>query len=1027
MERPCPIRSTGSLTYVSLCHAIVALGTRRGCLEFGRHTVAAQRFLGCRSFKDEGSDDTSLTRSQRGRRQKHARRRALVESPRWSPTDPATSRSEWLQGAKNQGTAVLLSALLAPESVPLPRLPVLLTLVESRSDLEECMVAAGLPTVAAAVLSSDMLQRLLPGGALLELLLGLVEQRAGTLATKELLLLARMIAAWRPPASCEALAPAAAAVATVLVKRSLELYAAPGPEAAAISGSSSIRGGGADVDAAAAPVESDVAVLADAFIVIRPWLEWHSGMTAADNDGIGTGTGGLGTETIVRETGENAAAVLDGVRTGVAALLRSSRGRAVAEPPVLFAVLAAAVQYGVDIPSDFAKDAARTATAAAADLSSSAQPSPDAVLLAAQLVAHACCCSSSSSSSSSGGSFLTAVEVRDLLKQHLAPQLGDMQHSAFLAGLLSALHTRAPQSQYLWKTRGPGAATPVGAETTRGRSAREALEGVLEALASVAGQLGPTALVLAMEYAADVVAAAEAGGLLDGGAHGMGEVGDIAVRQLLAEAAAEAAGRRRPAAGSNVCTMDELCRLAATAARLQRSGVVGSVASDNAVVAAAKAEAAAHASEVLAAVHGLPLSEISIESAAALVAAAWKATPGLASSGQEGFPEAALGNVDGEKSTSLKLPEGLLLALLERLAAAAADPVRMRRQADGTPGANTEMAGTQPLGPLPYGQALEVLTAVTAVAEQMVETAPSTSTSAAAPAISPERAAMLRGAALVACRALTPGVRELDAPDAVGLLVLVARAQQAGVRPDFPQLLWALHERLRALATSGCLAPTDVLDVLSGCVSLRWRPAILLRELLLPLLRWLQASEAVAEGAAAAAFTVSGSANIRVGGDRTTAETGGGSSMQSWTPRELKVALALLAKLRYNGPLAAALVKLGVGHLLRASGAEAGAETEAAAAAVSNGRESARLSALDLAMLMWVCVAMRYRGATVLRPLLQQLLQTKAVGVTVYCRYLPRVCRSGLQRRPSGQLCGWVWWESVWSAGLLHHAKEETS
>ncbi|GIL49996.1 hypothetical protein Vafri_6121 [Volvox africanus] len=207
-----------------------------------------------------------------------------------------------------------------------------------------------------------MLQRLLPGGALLELLLGLVEQHAGTLATKELLLLARMIAAWRPPESCEALMPAAAAVATELAKRALELSAGPGLWAAVISGSSS-RGGSADVNAsAAAPIESDAAVLADAFIVLRPWLEWRSSLMAADSGvaGIGSGKADPATGTWVRETeeaGQGVAAeeVMEGVRTGVAALLRSVRGRAAAEPPVLFGVLEAALQYGIDIPSDFAK------------------------------------------------------------------------------------------------------------------------------------------------------------------------------------------------------------------------------------------------------------------------------------------------------------------------------------------------------------------------------------------------------------------------------------------------------------------------------------------------------------------------------------------------------------------------------------------------------------------------------------------------------------------------------------------------
>ncbi|GLI63063.1 hypothetical protein VaNZ11_005965 [Volvox africanus] len=997
MERRCAILRTGCLTRVSLCHAIAGLGTRRGCLKLWNPEVAAQRFLVCRSDKNYGSYDTSLTRSQAGRRQKHARHRAFVESPRWSPIEPATSRSEWLQGAKDQGTEVLLSSLLAPESVPLPRLPVLLTLVESRSDLEECLLAAGLSTVAAAVLSSDMLQRLLPGGVLLDLLLGLVEQHAETLTTKELLLLARMIAAWRPPESCEALVPAAVAVATELVKHSLELTASPGLGAAAISGSSSSGGGSsADVNAsAAAPIELDAAILADAFIVLRPWLEWRSSMMAAGSGvaGISSGKRGPGRGTLVGETegeaGEGVAAgeVMEGVRTGVMALLRSVRGRGSAEPPVLFGVLEAAVQYGVDVPSDFAKDAVRTATAAAADISSSAQPSNEAVLLAAQLAAYACCCSSSATTAgrdSGGGGLLTAAELRDLLKQHLAPQLGDTHHRGFLYALISAMHTRASQAKYLSKTQRRGVGTSMGAEKPPGGwSAREPLEGVLEALASVVGQLGPKALVLAMEYAAAVIAVAkameeaEAEGPRAAGAHGTGEVVDVAVRRLLAEAAAEAAGRRRPAPGADICTVDELCRLAAAAARLHRSGVVGSAARDGTTAAAAMKDAAAHALELLAVVQGLPLTEVSVEAAAALVAAAWKATPVRVSSGQVGASEAAVGNADGQAGGPPELPKRVLVALLERLAAATADSARSRRRADDTQnGTNAEMASGTPPQSLPYDHALEVLTAVTAVAELMAETAPSTSASATAPTIPLERGEMLRAAGLVACRSLTSRVRELDAPDAVGLLMLIARAQRASVRPDFPQLLWALHERLRALAASGLLAPTDILDVLSGCVSLHWRPAVLLRELLLPLLQWLQA---VADGTASADFTASGSANGGVGGDRTAEGTGGGG-MQSWSPRELKVALALLAKLRFSGPLATAAVKLGVGHLLRASEAEAGAATSCSS---SNEWGSARLSASDLAMLLWVCVAMRYRGATVLRPLLQQLLQVPPLHVSV--------------------------------------------
>ena len=73
-----------------------------------------------------------------------------------------------------------MDALFAAESVPPPRLPVLLALLEGRPDLEQALVEAGLPAAAAAVLRSDLLQRLLPGGLLLETLMGLVSGlRAG--------------------------------------------------------------------------------------------------------------------------------------------------------------------------------------------------------------------------------------------------------------------------------------------------------------------------------------------------------------------------------------------------------------------------------------------------------------------------------------------------------------------------------------------------------------------------------------------------------------------------------------------------------------------------------------------------------------------------------------------------------------------------------------------------------------------------------------------------------------------------------
>ncbi|EFJ52793.1 hypothetical protein VOLCADRAFT_127324, partial [Volvox carteri f. nagariensis] len=905
--------------------------------------------LACRSTSKEGSYNTSLTRSQEGRRQRRARRKASFESPRWSPSEPAASRSEWLQGAKEQRTEVLLAGLLDPDSIPLARLPVLLTLVEGRSDLEDCVIAAGLPAVAAAVLRSDMLLRLLPGGTFLELLMDL------------------------------------------------------------------------------------------GLVALQWWLEWRGDGVELTGGADFGGLDGFGLAGAAKAAALGAAASsaqgtkekeLEGVRAAVAALLHSVDIGAAAEPSTLLIVLDAAVQYGVDVPSYFVQAAARMAAASAvlSPPSSSSHSSSSSVhsaasdpgQLAARLVAHAFSSTTTTTTTTtittaastggadagagaSGGSstYLTAAEVRGLMTPYLAPHRGEAHHVAFLSALMTALR------QLLKQRRGIATAAAAAGVTPR-EAAIEAADGLVEALAAAAGHLGPAPLALAMECAADAAALLAEAPLADAAALGSGAAGGDAVRRLLAAAAA-LADQRQPsaaAAAGGGCPPDGLCRLAAAAVRLQRRGVFGSA-------------AAADVSKLLAAVQATSLQEVSIDAAAALVAVAARAAftstvaeGTAAASGEEGvLSEAASEGRDGEVTIALGLPEPLLEALLRRLASEAeaeAAPATattsrtvVRRLGDRISPADSPPPQLTPPPPAPslsYDQAMGVLAAVVAAAEAAAEATPSTSSSSAAapavPCIPAERAAMLRAAGIVACRALTPAVRELDSARAIRLLKLIGRAANFGVRPDFPPLLWALHERLRALAGASALDPPDVLDVLSGCVSLRWRPALLLRELLLPLLRWLQHAEdaaaaaaAAAGGAAAAAPRVEESAaapgaRVGVGMEETAEGEGEGGrgagplGARSWTPRELKVCLALLGKLRYSGPIAAAVVKLGVGQLLRA------AEAEAAAAGGGSGSggggslaaQGAELSASDLAMLLWVCVAMRYRGATVLRPLLQLLL-----------------------------------------------------
>ncbi|GFR43487.1 hypothetical protein Agub_g4573, partial [Astrephomene gubernaculifera] len=170
MECPCPTRWASNRTWTCFPHERL-LANFRPNKGFAH---AIRRRLACQGSHSNGSYDVGLTRSQEGRRQR-ARRKApsdvapSTSSPSpWSPSEIASSRMEWLHGAKEQPSEVLLSALLAPQQLPPQRLPVLLALLEGRPDLPACLRAAagGLGAVAAAVTRSELLQRLLPGGRL---------------------------------------------------------------------------------------------------------------------------------------------------------------------------------------------------------------------------------------------------------------------------------------------------------------------------------------------------------------------------------------------------------------------------------------------------------------------------------------------------------------------------------------------------------------------------------------------------------------------------------------------------------------------------------------------------------------------------------------------------------------------------------------------------------------------------------------------------------------------------------------------
>ncbi|GFR43488.1 hypothetical protein Agub_g4574, partial [Astrephomene gubernaculifera] len=583
------------------------------------------------------------------------------------------------------------------------------------------------------------------------------------------------------------------------------------------------------------------------------------------------------------------------------------------------------------------------------------------------------------------------------------------------------------------------------AAEAKGKSERLPYLGLLEGLGASAAGMGATALALAMgctAQAISVVRGAGATGTADAAVilpkRGVDEdVTEAAVVRQLLEAAAALASplasgqeqqQQRDGADAGdddegQLTGDKLCGLAAAALRLQRMGAAPGA-------AAAAADGGSDAvSAVLAALQSSPssLQNASVDALAAVIAAATDVdlsagtAAAVATAASEELRDTdalrGFGGRDDQAPSSSSsspdplqpaaLPAGLLDALLTQLAAAAAAEAKAKAAADaaaGTSGTTPPRLRRrrQPSTPqLSYEQAFAVLAAATAAAEAAAGSAPSTSAAAAAttaaePTPDPQRVAGLRAASYVACRALALTVRQLDSTSAVRLLQLVARSHKAGVRPDFPPLLWALHERLRVLSST--LSPAGSLDVLRACTALRWRPAVLLRELVLPLLRWLQAGAdahtgGLGAGAVAALLPEDVEGRRNVSGDAGGGDVDDAAWRQGWrrrpeegvllpwTPAELKEALLLLASLEFGGQVAASLVKLGVGALLRSHGSAVGARRAGSGGGAS--APGAVLSPADLSLLLWVCVSMRYRGAALLRQLLQLLLQVPSPQVEV--------------------------------------------
>ncbi|KXZ52205.1 hypothetical protein GPECTOR_10g836 [Gonium pectorale] len=804
---------------------------------------------------------------------------SVVGAPTWNPGESASSRSEWLTVAKEQPTEVLLDALLAPEAVTPQRLPVLLTLLESRTDLEAQLVAAGLARVAGVVVNSTTLQRLLPGGVLHDLLLRLLEEQAPDLTCADLLAGARLVAAWVPPVSVNAIAPAAAAVAAAAVAR--VLAGAEGGGATAVDG----MAGKAE---AAGATDLEVAALADALTRVQPWLAWL-GTPEAEQALLGAEDWGDPDD--VSGYALVGPGALAAAQDAVAELLLrvTSSGDAV----TLHAVVMAAAAYGLEVPAEVARASDQGAAGRVVD------------------------------------EVLSPKHVHSMIASRLEPQQGSDQHVAFLRALLDCMVAQRQlqeQQQQGQSDRGGNrsSASELGAaatgQTGSVSSGSHLYAEVLLALGATASHLDWSALALSLQCATEAI---EAGAGRHGGALD-------AVRQLLEAActAAEAPDQGLKTGGSRV---DRLFELTAAALRLQDIA-----AKDDPATAAA-------VSFLLSAVEAAPMEGVGVDAVARLLAAAataaeaQRSAPGTAGQGATAdVPSGDRANVATAPVVSVSLLDLLLRRLEESVNGTdAADP------AEG-PQSRRRL---RKLPQLSYGQAVALLSATATATEETLQSAPSALASNSTPEIALQRRrrlADLRAGARIAFQALTPAVRHLDAPAAIRLLQLLVRANRVRIRPNNVQLLWALHERLRTLAPT--LAPAAALDVLRGCVGLRWRPKVLIRELVVPVAAVLQlAADRVADG-----------------------EGRGLPAIGAWTAAELHQALVLLGALQYSGPSAAPVVRLGIATLLRERSAG-----------------GARLSVGELSSLLWVCVATRYRGTNVLRPLMQQLLQVPPDDVPV--------------------------------------------
>jgi hypothetical protein len=603
-----------------------------------------------------------------------------------------------------------------------------------------------------------------------------------------------------------------------------------------------------------------------------------------------------------------------------------------------------------------------------------------------------------------------------LLAACLQPSLGAEQHEAFLQELLACL------------SRPKGAAPAASVEATTV---------LLAGLADAAERgLGLEALTLALDVVSTLASAARARDAQ------LGQGGSAAAARLLASAGARAEAlaaalstppsapnrpKRRGADAAAAAAalvwnpVAQLCRLvAAGVAAAQAAGDHTSSDAELLLGSLMTARAALRDAGVA------PLAALlgTVAPALAPLGGAWdEATedgPGEGAS-LSGVADSADRGVRAQTAAVMQLLLGELAA-----AAEAADAVASKRRAQEghrTSGSDEEVV-SRPEPELTQEQALAVLACAVATAREAIaaQADAAVSSSAAAPAslslpLPPRTALALAAACSVAATALLPHVRSMGAVDATRILELAAAMRDVGLTAGLTALYRAAHERLRAQALG--LSPAAALRVLRAVQGLGWRPSLLLRPLLLPLLRQLRADEDAAETALFGDAPADGPAEPAA----------------AWTASQVLQALTALATLGYTGSLAAPLAQFGTRALLRAHQA-----AEAGQACGVGGVAAQRLAAPELACLLWACVALRYRGAGVLRPLTQALLQVLAAagmneaslgcsGVRTYRAALPVQvlgllaqphcpCRSRMQVPPSEAPLRAVA-QAVWAAARL--------